>query len=75
LTGSYGRLAYIAGFTAWLLDARMTVWPSGAALATICVPMIVPAPGLLSTTTGCAQASESLSASVRAIGSTAPPGG
>jgi hypothetical protein len=39
------------------------------------VPMVPPAPGLLSTITCCLNASDSLAATTRAMASTPPPGG
>ncbi len=50
------------------------VWPSGLALATISVPMMVPPPGLLSTITGWPNKTESFSATMRAEVSVEPPG-
>jgi hypothetical protein len=53
--------------------AISSVWPSGAALATNCAPMLPDAPALLSTTTGLPSASPSFCDSRRATASTAPP--
>lgn len=50
------------------------VWPSGLALATTSVPMMVPPPGLFSTTTGWPRTAASLSATMRAEVSVEPPG-
>src|SRR2546421_10701425 len=55
--------------------APMTsVWPSAALLATKSAPMLPPAPGLFSTTTGWPSACCSLGAIKRAERSTGPPG-
>src|SRR2546421_8012947 len=55
--------------------APMTsVWPSAALLATKSAPMLPPAPGLFSTTTGCPRACCSFGAIRRAERSTGPPG-
>src|SRR6185436_9383813 len=51
------------------------VWPSGADLATVSVPMLVPAPGLFSTITLEFQSSPSFCAITRPTMSVGPPGG
>src|SRR5438094_2316919 len=51
-----------------------SVWPSGALFATKSAPMLPPAPGLFSTTTGWPSACCSLAAMRRAERSTGPPG-
>ena len=53
--------------------AITSMWPSGGALATASAPMLPPAPGLLSTTTGWPRLA--FSEKVRARMSGAPPGG
>ena len=55
------------------LIATPKVWPSGAACATACVPMMVPPPGRLSTTTGWPHSSASRAAMGRTMASVAPP--
>ena len=50
------------------------VYPSPAARTTISVPITPPAPGRLSTTTGCFHSSASRAASWRERVSTNPPG-
>ena len=49
------------------------VWPSGAACVISVVPIIEPAPGLFTTTTGCPQIFSSSMASGRAVISVDPP--
>ncbi len=51
-----------------------SVWPSGSALATATAPMLPPAPGRFSTTTGCFHISLSFWPSARASTSDVPPG-
>src|SRR6266700_1521616 len=74
LIGSKGifakRLALIASGPA---EPISIVYPSGADLATMSVPMLPPAPGRLSTTTCCARRSESFCAIERAMMSVPPP--
>src|SRR5262249_60715119 len=50
-----------------------SVYPSGAALATASAPMLPPAPGRFSMTTGCFHAAVNRSPSARARMSTVPP--
>ncbi|MDT4823992.1 hypothetical protein FQZ97_572330 [compost metagenome] len=54
--------------------ASSSVWPSGAALATYSDAIMVPAPGLFSTSTGWPRRLCSRSASRRDMMSAAPPG-
>jgi len=70
----------IEGYRLWFTDrapaaARPTVWPSGALFATASTPMLPPAPGRFSTTTGWPSFSLILGAMERAIRSALPPGG
>jgi len=51
----------------------ISVWPSGAALATRLVPMELPPPGRLLTIVGCPQRSDSRCAISRATVSVVPP--
>ena len=51
-TGSYGMVLNKLMFAVIGLVVISSVWPSGAARAAICVPMLPVAPGLLSTATG-----------------------
>ena len=53
---------------------RRMVWPSGLALATISVPMMVPPPGLFSTITCWPSSADSRSETIRAEVSVEPPG-
>src|SRR3954462_5320805 len=53
----------------------MTVWPSGAALATYCAAMLELAPGRFSTTTGWPMFCETFAATRRVTPSAPPPGG
>jgi len=53
---------------------KMSVWPSGGALATACIAMIVAAPGRFSTITGCPSGGERPAAIARASRSPGPPG-
>src|SRR5476651_839227 len=52
-----------------------SVYPSGAALATMSLPIVPPAPALLSTTTGWPSASDSACMAMRPVESVPPPGG
>src|SRR5574343_857916 len=58
-----------------VLGVNSRVWPSAGDLATALAPIKAPAPGLLSTTTGCPKAGASFSANTRAAMSGPPPGG
>ena len=69
-----GILANSDGLTAWAKAPISSVWPSGAALATVSSPIMPPAPGRLSTTTVSPSASCSLGAISRAVVSAPPPG-
>ncbi len=69
-----GILAKSDGFTAWAKAPIRSVWPSGAALATVSSPIMPPAPGRFSTTTVSPSASCSLGAMKRAVVSAPPPG-
>ena len=51
-TGSYGTLLYSEMFWVNGEVVSISVWPSAAARATTCVPMLPLAPGLFSMTTG-----------------------
>ena len=63
LTGSYGTLACKMGRFTWVNGrVNMTVWPSGAALATKSAAMMPLAPGLASTMTDWPQRCWSFSA-------------
>ena len=74
LIGSYGTFLYSTGLTVnGPLLPISKVWPSGAAFATISVPMPPFAPGRLSTITDCPSASVSFWAMVRVKISPAPP--
>src|SRR5437763_17161008 len=57
-----------------LLAMNRIVWPSGGALATYPLPMTVPAPGFVSTSTGWPQRAASFSETRRASTSAEPPG-
>src|SRR4051812_16014977 len=52
-----------------------SVYPSGAALATMSLPIVPPAPGLLSTTTGWPSAFDNACIAIRPVASVPPPGG
>ena len=62
------------GLIAWLLATSASMWPSGGAVATACVPITPVAPALLSMTTGLPHSSVILSPVRRATRSIAPPG-
>jgi hypothetical protein len=51
------------------------MWPSGAEPATKAAAIVVPAPGLFSTSTGCFHSSLVFSATILAAASADPPGG
>ena len=75
LPGSYGSFGYITGlFTAVDIVVIMNVCPSAGAFTRACVPMMVLAPGIASTTTGCPKRRARRSAMVRVSTSIAPPG-
>ena len=57
------------------LATIIIVWPSAGALATASAPMLPPAPGLFSITTGWPSERAICSPSVRAMVSIAPAGG
>lgn len=62
----YGRLAYTNGTTVIVVfGASRSVYPSPFALATASAPSMVPAPGLLSTITGCPSLTVSTCANCR----------
>ena len=72
----YGMLGYRLGLMAWVATAPMRmVCPSGAARATTPAPMLPPAPGTLSTTTGCLMLAETFCPRRRATVFSGPPGG
>src|SRR5207248_5715336 len=76
LTTSNGNLpAKRLGSTENGSATTSSVWPSGAALATISLPMMVLPPGRLSTTTGCPHVFWNSCASVRPSTSLKPLGG
>src|SRR5690606_41873845 len=56
----------------WVPTSR--VYPSAGALTAYLVPMVPPAPGRLLTMTGCPRYPASLSAMMRPMRSTVPPG-
>ena len=61
-------------FTVVDIVVIMKVWPSGAARTSACVPTMVFAPGIASTTTFCPRRAESRSPMVLVSTSIAPPG-
>ena len=73
-TGSYGSLVYSDGLMVSDEATTSKVCPSGAALVTISVPLMVPAPGRLSTITVCLKISVSRAAINRAVRSVDAPG-
>ena len=74
-TGSKGREADSAALVECALDATRSVCPSGDALATVSVPILLAAPGLFSITTGRPSAAAIRSPTTRPRASTRPPGG
>src|SRR2546425_593479 len=66
LTGSYGSLAKKDGLTGWPLAVSNRVYPSGACLAPYSGALLPPAPGRLSTLTGCPGTESRRSALTRA---------
>ena len=72
-TASYGNLVISVALIACEGLTSTMVWPSGDALATRSMPMVMPAPGRLSTTTCWPHAVEYLVPSARASGSEPPP--
>ena len=56
LIGSYGALSASSAVMLWLDAAKTSVLPSGAALATLAVPIAPPAPGRFSTMIVCPSA-------------------
>ena len=75
LSGEYGSLAYIAGLMPSDGLARRSVWPSGAARATLSAPTLPPAPERFSTTTDWPSSAWYLGCRMRATMSISPPGG
>ncbi len=74
-SGLISGLAYTFGDTLYTeFDAISSVCPSGGDLATISPPIMPPAPGRLSTTTGWPSSSLRPGATARALISTLPPG-
>ena len=71
--GSYGGVAPSSAVTLWLDAAKISVWPSGDALATLAVPIAPPAPGRLSMIAVSPSAAPSSEWNVRARTSRAPP--
>ncbi len=70
---SYDKLGYTAGATPSGVDATSSVWPSFGAFAASAVPRVLPAPGLLSTSTCLPHCVLSFCASVRVMMSSPPP--
>src|SRR2546425_10605552 len=70
---SYDRLGYTAGATPSGVDATNSVYPSFGAFAASAVPSVLPAPGLLSTSTCLPHCVVSRCASVRVMMSNPPP--
>ena len=71
---SNGIFAFRLGFTAKAGVAMSSVYPSGSLPATTPVPMMVPAPGRLSTITFWPRSFDISSARMRAMVSVPPPG-
>ncbi len=63
------------GLTAWVSNTNTQLLPSGGALATIAVPMLPEAPGLFSMMMVVPSFCCRPGCTIRAIGSTVPPGG
>ena len=74
LSVSNGSDLNSAWLTAVPLEISSSVWPSGAALATVCPATTPPAPGLFSITTGWPSVLAMCSPTARAVMSAAPPG-
>lgn len=75
LSVSNGSDLNSAWLTAVPLEISSSVWPSGAALATVCPATMPPAPGLFSITTGWPGSVLAMcSPTARAVMSAAPPG-
>ncbi len=75
LSVSNGTLANTCGLMTSVPSKPSTsVWPSGAAPATACVPLLPPAPGRLSTPTCWPRRAPRRSATTRAPVSVTPPG-
>src|SRR6516165_11691606 len=70
---SYGIFGYRSGLVAWPLATTISVYPSGADVASACEATTPPAPGRFSTTTDWPHILETTSPSVRARISTPPP--
>src|SRR5918993_4959172 len=70
---SYDNLENKAGATVWDEECTKKVYPSGSLLATEAAPVVPPAPTRFSTMIDCPIWVETLSNTVRAITSTAPP--
>src|SRR5215212_6964807 len=64
----------MAGAITCVVEIMSSVWPSGAAFATASAPIVEPAPGRLSTTTGWPSALAKPSDITRATTSVKPPG-
>ena len=71
--GSKGIFLNTAGLMTWLFDTMPKVKPSGAALTTVEVPVMPPAPGWFSTTTGWPKALPSATVAARTMASTPEP--
>jgi len=72
-SGLYGSLRWSAGAVAMPLWWISSVWPSGAARATVAAATVAPAPRLFSTTTAWPSALPIGTASARATTSVGPP--
>jgi len=74
VVNSYGRFLYSAAAAVWPTLASSRVYPSAGALAVRAAPTVPPAPGLLSTMTGCDHSVCNWVARARATRSVVPPG-
>src|SRR5262245_5656844 len=72
---SYGSLMWKYGLSAWPAATMISVYPSAGDFTKACEAITPPAPGRLSMRTDWFQRRETSSPSVRAMMSTAPPGG
>src|SRR3954471_4147175 len=73
LAGSNGSFGYITRLVATGTPPTRIVWPSASERTTASMPMLVPAPGRFSTSTGWPRPSDSGADSARARMSTVPP--
>ena len=74
LITSYGTASCRTGLMTIAGSIRTSVYPSGADFAVASTPMMPPAPGRLSATTGWPSCSDKRWPSVRPMKSTTPPG-